>query len=115
MVFLVELDQVKSGLTPTPEVGRMFIEQIMFPTFARAEQLIAEKKILAGGPVAGRISLRLMVEADSLEEVDRIISGLPLWRVAEARVTPLITFNERRVHVQALLERLAERPSQEKV
>jgi hypothetical protein len=35
------MDHVKSGLTPTPEVGRTFIEQIIFPTLARAEQLLA--------------------------------------------------------------------------
>jgi len=51
MLFLVELDHVKSDLIPTTEVGRVFIEQIIFPTIARAEQLIAEGKILAGGPV----------------------------------------------------------------
>jgi hypothetical protein len=77
MLFLVELDHVKPGTTMTPESGRMFIEQVISPTIARAEQLIAEKKIVAGGPVAGRISLRLMVEADSASDVDRIISSFP--------------------------------------
>jgi hypothetical protein len=110
MLFLVELDHVKSGPPPTPEAGRAFIEQIIFPTIARAEQLIAERKILAGGLVAGRIALRLVVEADSIEGVDRMITSLPLWPVAEARVSPLITFSERREHVQALLESLAAKP-----
>jgi muconolactone delta-isomerase len=111
MLFLVELDHVKSGITPTGESSRMFIEQVIFPTLARGEQLIAEKKIVAGGPAAGCIALRLMVEADSAEEVDRIISSLPLWTVAETRVTPLITFAERREHVQSLLNGItAEKP-----
>lgn len=104
MLFLVELDHVKSGITPTLEAGRAFIEQIILPTLARAEQLVVEKKILAGGPVAGRISLRFIVEADSPQDVDRIITSLPLWVVAETRVTPLITFNERRTHVRGVLE-----------
>jgi len=98
-------------MMPTPEASRAFIEQIIFPTIARAEQLIAERKILAGGPVAGRISLRLMIEADSSEDVDGIISSLPLWMVAGTRVTPLITFSDRRNHVQKLLEGLATKPS----
>jgi muconolactone delta-isomerase len=113
MLFLVELDHVKSGLTPTPEAGRTFIEQVILPTIARAEKFIAEKKILAGGPVAGRISLRLIMEADSIEEADRIVSSLPLWTVAETRVTPLISFAERRNHVKALLENLANRSAEE--
>ncbi|MGA2515343.1 MAG: hypothetical protein ABSG44_02195 [Thermodesulfobacteriota bacterium] len=111
MLFFVEVDHVKSGQMPTPEAGRAFIEQIILPTIARAEQLIAEKKILSGGPAAGRISLRLMIEADSLEDVDQIISSLPLWTVAETRVTPLIAFTDRRKHVQMLLERLVSMPS----
>jgi len=107
MLFLVELDHVKSGMTPTPEKTRAFIERIIFPTIARAEILVKEKKIVAGGPVAGRIALRLMVEADSLQDVDKMITGLALWTVAETRVTPLIAFDDRRTHVQALLDGLA--------
>lgn len=110
MLFLIELDHVKPGQMPTPEAGRAFIEQIIFPTITRAEQLIAEGKILAGGLVAGQISLRLMIETDSLEEVDRIISSLPLWTVSDTHVTPLIAFTDRRTHVQTLLERLTTKP-----
>jgi muconolactone delta-isomerase len=109
MLFLVELDHVKSGAMPTPETGRAFIEQIIFPTLERAGQLAAEKKILAGGPVLGRIALRFIVQADSSEQVDQIVTSLPLWPLAETRVTPLISFGERRTHVQALLEGLAAR------
>ena len=106
MLFFVELDHVRSGLPQTSEAARAFVEQIIFPTIARAEQLFAEKRILAGGPVAGRIALRLMIEAESLEHLDRILTSLPLWRAAETRVTPLISFSDRRSHVQALLEGL---------
>ncbi len=106
MLFLVELDHMKSGPPPTPEAGRAFIEQVIFPTLARADQLVAEKKIVAGGPVTGRVALRLMIDADSPEQVDRIVSSLPIWTQAETRITPLITFAERRDHVQALLEGL---------
>ncbi len=111
MLFL-ELDHVKSGVLLTPEAGRAFIEQIIFPTLARAEQLVAEKKILAGGPAVGRIALRFIVEAGSLQDVDRIISSLPLWPLADTRVTPLITFADRRNGVQQLLKSLAAMPSQ---
>ena len=53
MLFLVELDHVKSGAMLTPETGKEFIEKIIFPTLARAEQLVAEKKILARGSRPG--------------------------------------------------------------
>jgi muconolactone delta-isomerase len=104
MLFFVEMDHVRSSAPQTPEAGRAFIEQIILPTIARSEQLIAEKRILVGGPVAGRVALRLMIEAESHEQLDRILTGLPLWRAAETHVTPLISFSDRRAHVQALLE-----------
>ncbi len=106
MLFLVELDHVKSGQPLTAEAGRTFIEQIILPTLARAEHLTKEGKIVAGGPVAGRIALRFIVETDSLQDVDRIVSSLPIWPVAETRITPLIALAERRNTVQALLERM---------
>jgi hypothetical protein len=54
MLFLVELDHVKPTAPIAPEAGRAFIEQIILPTLARAEQFMAEKKILSGGAVVGR-------------------------------------------------------------
>ena len=106
MLVLVELDHVKSGQLLTPEAGLTFIEKIILPTLARAEELAKEKKILAGGPVVGRMALRFIVEAESLPDVDRMISSLPIWPLAETRVTPLISFADRRNSVQAVLERL---------
>jgi len=109
MLFLIELDHVKQGTPLTPEIGSAFIEQTIFPTLARAEELVKAKKILAGGPVLGRVALRLIVESDSLSDVDKIITSLPIWPLAETRVTPLITFSERRQHAEALLESLQKR------
>src|SRR6266852_5866777 len=102
MLFLIELDHVKSTATVTADAGRAFIEQIIFPTIARAEQLIAEKKMVSGGPVVGRIALRFIVEADSPADVDQMISSLPLWPVAETRVTPPVAFADRRQPLQTL-------------
>ena len=110
MLFLVELDHVKSGAPMTPDAGRAFIEHIIFPTLARAEQLVAEKKIVGGGPAVGRIALRFIVEAASAADVDQLISSLPVWPLAETRVTPLVSFGERRQGLQRLLDNLGSRP-----
>jgi hypothetical protein len=107
MLFLVELDHVKSGTPLSPEAGRNFITQFIMPTLARAEQLMAEKKVIAGGPVIGRIALRFIVEADSLGDVDQLIYSLPIYPLAETRITPLIAFADRRSSVQAVMERLS--------
>ncbi len=109
MLFLVELDHVKNGLPLTRDAGRAFIEQVIFPTLARAEELAADGRIVAGGPVVGRVALRLIMEAKSAEEADRLVSSLPLWPLAETRVTPLTTLVERREHVEELLKTLLPR------
>jgi len=106
MKYLVEMDRIMSGHPMTEEAVRSFIEGIIFPTLTRAEQLVQEGRIVAGGPVLGRISLRFIADAETAEQLDQLISSLPLWSVAETRVTPLIDFNDRRAHVQALLQRL---------
>lgn len=107
MLFLIEIDHVKSGQPMTNEAGDAFIEQVILPSLARGEQLAAEKKILAGGAVLGRISLRFILEAEALPDVDRIVSSLPIWPLAETRVTPLVAFADRRKSVEAIRERLA--------
>ena len=115
MLFLVELDHVKSGAMLTPEAGCRFIEEVILPTLSRAEGLVAEKKIVAGGPVLGRISLRFIVEAASPQEVDQMVSSLPLWPLAEARVTTLVALSDRRSSVQALVENLKQGMLRERV
>ncbi len=106
MKFLVELDHVKTGAPLTKDTVRSFVEGIIFPTIARAEQLIQEGRILAGGPVAGRIAILFIAEVETAKHLDQLVSSLPLWTVAETRVTPLIEFSDRRAHIQGLLERM---------
>ncbi len=106
MKFLVELDHVKTGQPLTQDAARSFIEGIIFPTITRAEQLVREGRIVAGGPVAGRIAIRFIAEVETVQQLDQLISSLPLWAVADTRVTPLIDFSDRRAHIQALLQRL---------
>jgi len=111
MLFLVELDHVKSSDLPTPEAAREFIEQIILPTLARAEELVAEKRIVAGGLAAGRIAPRFIMEAEVATDIDRLLFSIPLWPIAETRVTPLVSFAERRSRVQEVLKNLTARPA----
>ncbi len=104
MKFLVELDHPKTGQPLTEDAARSFIEGIIFPTIARAEQLVQQGRIVAGGPVAGRIAVRFIAEVETTQQLDQLVSSLPLWTVADTRVTPLIDFSDRRATVQALLQ-----------
>ena len=69
-----------------------------------AEQLLAERKVVAGGPVVGHIALPLIVEAESLAAVDQLVYSLPLYQLAETRITPLISFADRRDRPQWVQE-----------
>jgi muconolactone delta-isomerase len=68
--------------------------------------LEAEHKILAGGPTSGSVALSLLVSAESVEELDDIIMGLPVWPRMETTVTPLTNFDVRMQAVRARLEQL---------
>ena len=109
MKFLVEIDHPKTGQPLTEEARCAFVEGVIFPTLARAEQLVKEGRILAGGPIAGRIALRFIADVESPQQIDQLVTSIPLWSIADTRVTPLIEFSDRRAHIQALMERVTDR------
>ncbi len=106
MTYLVQLKLANSGRPAAPQDGIAFIEQYILPTLAMCKKLEAEKKILAGGPVAGSVALALMVNAESTQEVDRLVEGLPVWPRMETTITPLISFDDRAQALQPRLEQL---------
>jgi muconolactone delta-isomerase len=101
------LVQLKLASRPdTPEEGIIFIEQVILPTLEMCKRLEAEKRIVAGGPLSGAIALALIVSAKSAEELDDLITSLPVWPRMETTVTPLSTFDVRMQAVRARLEEL---------
>ena len=104
MKFLVELDRPNSGVPMTNDAARLFMDSVILPTLARGEQLAKDGFVLAGGPVAGSVSLRLIVQVESAAQLDELLTSIPLWAVAETKVTPLIEFSDRRAHVLTLLQ-----------
>jgi muconolactone delta-isomerase len=67
--------------------------------------LESEGKI-RGGIAAGARGGAFVLDAESNEEVDRILMGLPGWDVWEVEVTPLLSFETRREHERRLGEAL---------
>jgi muconolactone delta-isomerase len=94
-------------MTPSDGVG--FIEELILPTLERCKKLQEDKKILAGGPMSGAVSLALIVTAGSAQELDDLITSLPVWPRMETHVIPLTTFDERR---HSVLSKLAELKTQ---
>ena len=107
MKFLVELDHPKTGQWLNAAAARAFVEEVVFPSLERAEALVSQGCILAGGPVAGSIALRFIAEVELAQHLDELVASIPLWSVAYTRVTPLIEFSDRRPHLQALLQQHA--------
>ena len=106
MQYLVQLKLSGSARPMTPEDGIVFIEQFIFPTLEMCKKLQEEKKIAAGGPVSGAVAIVLIVNAESAQELDDLITSLPVWPRMETKVTPLTTFDSRRKSLTARLEAL---------
>ena len=111
MQYLVQLRLASAGRPMSPSEGVAFIEELIFPTLERCRKLQEEKKILAGGPISGAVSLALIVSAESAQELDDLITSLPVWPRMETEVIPLTTFERRK---QSLLARLDELKAQER-
>ena len=107
MKYLIEIDHPKSGAASTREEGRRFINEFILPTLDELERLDGENRIVAGGPVAGRIALRFIIEVASPAELDQLLTRIRLWPIAESRITPLIDWADRRRHVEAILATLS--------
>jgi muconolactone delta-isomerase len=101
------LVQLKLASRPdTPQEGIVFIEQFILPTLELCKRFEAEKKIIAGGPLSGAIALSLIVNAESVQELDDLITSLPVWPRMETTVAPLTSFDDRMQTVRARLEQL---------
>ena len=104
MNYLVQLKLASRPVNP--QEGKTFIEQMILPTLELCKKLESEKKIVAGGPVTGAIALSLIVSAQSAQELDGLITSLPVWPLMETTVTPLGTFDIRTQEVRARLDQL---------
>ena len=107
MQYLVQLRLSNPSRPTTAEQGLAFIERFILPTLERCEQLQTHNTIIAGGAVAGAVALDLIVNAQTVQELDEVIAGLPVWPMMDTAITPLTTFADRRETVLAIRERLA--------
>lgn len=106
MQYLVQMRLSSSARPNTQQDGIAFIEQYILPTLALCKKLQEEKKIVAGGPMSGTIALALIVNADSAQHLDDLITSFPVWSRMETQVTPLTTFEGRAESLRPRLEQL---------
>ena len=106
MQYLVLLRLSSSGRPLNSHEGIAFIKELILPTLEQCEKLQGRGRIVAGGPMAGAVALALIVSAESAQELDDLISSLPVWPRMETEVIPLNTFDGRRRSVALKLEEL---------
>ena len=94
--YLVTQEYVDPGplLPPAQLVGIM--RMAVLPGHEAMENLRSEGKILAGGFPVGERAIAFILEADSPEEVDSLLYGVPFWGVTKTKVAPLQDWDSRR-------------------
>ncbi len=108
MRFLVTIDGSDVGVGMPPERIAQVREQMVLPGVEKLAQWEQEGRIHGGGFTAARGSV-FVIEADSIEEVDQLVTSLPHWRLVKVDVKPLISMSSMLERIQAISERLQER------
>ncbi|MEQ9619011.1 MAG: muconolactone Delta-isomerase family protein [Deltaproteobacteria bacterium] len=72
----------------SPEEAMDVLENVVIPTFDELKELEDEGTIVGGVPVGER-SFVFIAEAESNDDLDRILRALPAWGVLEWEVTPV--------------------------
>jgi len=107
MKYLVSMESIETGLVPPQQMAEL-IEQQILPSIEAVVKLEEEEKVLAGGvPVGKRIGV-VIVEADSNEELDRLITSLPFWGLMKVEVSPLQSFSEAVTRTRESLKQIKE-------
>ena len=105
MMYLVTTDSANI-LNFSPQQTAEALERAVLPTLETFTKLKAEKKILAGGSVAGQKAHAFIVEAASNDEVAELIEDLPLWGAHTWTVTPLESWEHHTDATHRILKRL---------
>ena len=108
MRFLVTLDGSDIGVGMPPERLGHIVEQMVVPSIEQLTQWEQEGRIYGGGYTAARGGVFIM-EADSSEEVDQLVTSLPYWGLVKVEVKPLISTSEMVERARAMSQRLQER------
>ncbi len=86
----------------SPEEAIEVLKSIILPSFDALIKFEKEGRIIAGGLPVGDRAFVLIVEADSNDDLDRMLRGIPMWGSLDWEVTPLQS-----IEVRAAMEREA--------
>jgi hypothetical protein len=92
----------------TPEEAATFAEKSALPTLEALGKLSASGKILAGGSFLGATGFSFIIRAASPEDLEDMVTRLPLWPRSQTRVVPLGTFERRAAAIRERLPKARE-------
>jgi muconolactone delta-isomerase len=95
MKYLVTMELIGTPPTASPQQAVQWMEQVAIPQMEAMVKLEAEKQILAGGGLVGDRGSVYVIEAQSSEELDRLLWSLPGFGTLKIDVAPLASFEAR--------------------
>jgi Muconolactone delta-isomerase len=104
--YLVNGDYVDPGPMLPPQQLVQMIEKLVLPSFEALAKLEEQKKVLAGGIVAGARAGAFIVDVASNTELNQLLQELPFWGVVKWTATPLQTFRERAADERKAIDRV---------
>ena len=110
MRFLVTIEGSDVLVGMPPERLVQVVEQMVVPGVEKLAQWEQEGRIHGGGYTAARGGV-FIVDADSSEEVDQLVTSLPHWGLVKVEVKPLISHSTLLERARAMGQRLQERVS----
>jgi len=108
MRFLVTIDGSAVRVGMPPERLGQVMNQMVIPGVEKLAQWEQEGRIHGGGYTAARGNV-FVIEADSVEEVDQLVTSLPHLGVVKVEVKPLISHGALLERARAMGQRLQER------
>ena len=108
MRFLVTLDGSDLGVGMPPERLGQVMDQMVIPGIEKLSQWEQEGRIHGGGYTAARGGV-FIIDADSSEEVDQLVTSLPHWGLIKVDVKPLIATSSVLGRARVMRQRLQER------
>jgi muconolactone delta-isomerase len=105
MRFLVTIDGSDMSLGRPPEQLAKVVEQMVVPSIEQLAQWEQEGKIHGGGYTAARGAAFIM-DADSSEDVEDLLTSLPYWGLVKVDVKPLISTGSMLERARAMGQRI---------
>ncbi len=108
MRFQVTIDGSDMAVGRPPQQLAQVVERMVVPSLEQLAQWEQEGRIHGGGYTAARGGVFIM-DADSNEEVEQLLTSLPYWGLVNVEVKPLISTSSMLERARAMSQRLQER------